>query len=136
MKHVIVLFAAIVFLCPNSCGQELSLASVPDQPRFETYSVSNFANNGKQRKMCVVTKAGFVTMGGGLILMGAGFNLVLGNSDPSNVGLPLLVGGVVIVCAGAALTIGGAIHDISNRHKQRLGIIAPRRNQLGIAYNF
>jgi len=93
MKHVIVLFAAILFLCPNSCGQELSLASVPDQPRFETYSVSNFANNGKQRKMCVVTK----------------------------VGLPLLVGGVVIVCAGAALTIGGALHDISNRHKQRLG---------------
>ena len=94
--------------------------------------------------MCTVTKVGIISMGVGLIVMGLGLNVALEAINPGNThaaqdnqeGTSIFVVGVIMLGAGAGMTIGGCIHDFTNRHKQRFSVIAPKRNQLGLAYNF
>ena len=137
MKYAILLFAAVLFLWQTTHGQELSLSSVAGTPRFETYSLSNFASYGKQRKMCTVAKVGLISMGGGLVILSYGVGQALGTtSDPNNSAGIVLAAGAAIFIVGTGMAIGGGIHDISNRHKQKWGIIVPKRNQFGLAYNF
>ena len=44
--------------------------------------------------------------------------------------------GIVLGIAGLGLLIGGITHDIIRHHKHKLNLIAPKRNEIGFAYNF
>ncbi len=144
MKHVIYCLAAILLFAASVNAQALAYAPAAIQAPA-TYTPASFASYKEHgSRLCVVTKVGFVTMGAGFILVVAGLNIGLESANLDNPSSAsqrrqsnaLLAGGIAVFAAGAGMAIGGAIHDIGNRHKQRLGLVAPKSNELGLAVNF
>ena len=43
--------------------------------------------------------------------------------------------GIVVFAAGLGMTIAGAIHDHS-KNNNKWSVVAPKRNEMGLAYNF
>ncbi len=44
------------------------------------------------------------------------------------------VSGIVLFVGGLGMTIGGAVHD--HQRQNRWGLISPKMNEIGLAYNF
>lgn len=89
-----------------------------------------------------ITRAGFTCIGAGAISFFAGDKKIEMDTrhDPSigvGDGITPVILGLVSVISGLGLTIGGAIHDGHvYRKSQRLSVVSPRSNQIGVAYNF
>lgn len=134
MKRTILLLATFLLSGSASYSQSFLLTNVPGEPQFEA-SNSNFVNDGLyHRGLCTVTKVGLIALGASGLSMEIGFDLIF--TPNSSEGAWLFAGGFVLFFPALGMVIGGGIHDIVNRHKQRWSIIAPKRNQLGFAYNF
>ena len=141
MKHAIIVLALILQLIPSSYGQ--TFASVP-QAEFTPYSQANFTNYSYHSHMGGAKLAGGIIAFSGMtagflgvffyaVSAGGGSESDPPNYDMQNIGVELMIAGGAMIIGGCALGIGGIIHD----HKRYgLHIIAPKKNEIGLAYNF
>ncbi len=108
---------------------------------FKNRSVNYAESYSKSRKWCFVHKLGlvFICSGGGLMLSG----IVVGVTAPKSTSdiiftdqdlwsLGLMFSGFMVLVLGLPLLIGGSIHD---HRPGRYGLIAPKSNEIGVAYN-
>jgi hypothetical protein len=147
MKTILIA-ALVIILIPPAHAQQISFINTAGQLRLETYSSSLTDNNEPHRKlMCNAAKAGLISMGAGLISFYIGAKMIddhanyaaqthNGNDQGIGDGIYPALFGILAFGVGTGLGIGGGIHDLINYHKYKLSLIAPRSDELGIAYNF
>ena len=142
MKPKLFLFALIVSFTTNISGQTLAIADQSSQ-HFVPYFSSNFAAHKHTKAgsivlisvgggtMCI---AGVVTLLGALTCYSAyGDNTIDQNTIKS--GRSIEIAGVVLGGAGLGMLIAGAV-GLRAYHNAKWGIIAPKNNEIGFAYNF
>ena len=106
-----------------------------------SYSMADFYDDRIHRKWCGAHKGGLITMGvGGTLCIGGAVMAFAGLGSNSNNGGAYFVYGLLVAVVGDAVFwvgtgvfIGGVIHDHRNR---RISLIAPKSNEVGLAYNF
>lgn len=130
---------ALCALFLHSRGQTLSLAYGDKPNEFKEYSTANFAAYREHGKGTGKIIAGSVIAGSGMFCMGFGALLYLLNTgDNLDRGLQNFSTGLVIT--GGAMVVAGSIIGIvgvtEKRSTRRWGIVAPKRNEIGLAYSF
>jgi len=154
MKQIISFLAVILFCLPSAQGQTLSLATLPTNQELKTYSSANFMNNKehKRRKMCAATIVGIssLTVGIGMAIGGLLLDISAGATSQKsanysssqyqhdhNTALAVTDVGMVLAVTGIVVMICGISSDMQYRHHRgKFGLIAPKYNQMGFAYNF
>jgi len=100
------------------------------------YSSVNFINYTSHRKISPLTIAGIAVAGAGCVVSLTGFVLYAGTTGDKYVDNSgndaLMIGGVAMVLTGGVLVIIGVEHD----HNKKLGVVSPKNNEIGLAYNF
>ena len=141
MKLLMLLSAFIVLSTIVVKGQ--TFAMLP-QSTFQSpvvYSPASFTAFHYHRKICGVAKAGGITASAGFVfaVSGLGYFLVQNLSDGNyddhdlNTSIRLAQIGAGLAIIGFGLGLAGVIHDV---HEKGWGVVMPKSNQLGIAYNF
>ena len=112
------------------------------------FSAVSLVNNNSAKKYkgrkCLTTKVGIGTLAAGSAALVAGITMVAvaeNGMDPMTEpgkmqGQELYFAGSVILLTGVGLFIGGTIYDHNYRKVKKLRIILPKKNQIGLAYNF
>lgn len=150
MKVLLPLFLLSVFVAVSANGQSFSLANTSYQPNFLSYASSNLDSNKiavhRVKRMCTVTKIGLISIGAGAASYVIGMKMMNDHiNDPRGAhngnwgygdGQYVAMYGFFTFGIGTCLAIGGGIHDIVNHHRHKLTLIAPKYNEVGIAYNF
>jgi len=107
---------------------------------FDSYKESNTANYSLHNSWCGTHKAGVILMVSGAGLFGAGILIATTGPSPTGeeffssqqlAGFMIVSLGVSAVLVGTPLLIAGSIHD-----HRKFSLIAPKKNEIGIAYNF
>ena len=142
MKPILSLCALIVLFTTNSNGQTLAIADQPSQ-QFVPYSPSNFTAHKHSKAGSIVlisVGGGMMCIGGVVTLFGAltcysayGDNTI--DQNTINRGRGIEIAGVIVGGAGLGMLIAGAA-GLRAYHNARWGIIAPKNNEIGLAYNF
>ena len=142
MKQAIILLAITLLFTPKSKAQTFALSTSTTNKTFTGYSTTNFINYRSGGGIGDLTKAGIIVSGAGIVTGVVGAFLFLANasdrSDPNqrNTGGNVFIAGGVIGGIGLLMSIGGAIYDVTEYRKARFGLIAPKRNEIGLAYKF
>lgn len=146
--RLIICMVILIAFCPRQTHAQTFAANLPVVKNeitpaaplavdFIGYTTSHFQLN-------MVTKAGFIAMGAGAAIGTVGiiyFLSDLGNTSSNanaiaNTGAVLAVSGFAILVAGSGMAIGGGIYNGISHRGNRYSIIAPKKNELGLAYNF
>jgi hypothetical protein len=146
MKQAIYLAAFIIFLTRSANAQVLTLAARYDRQKLNAFSLTDI-NSGSKRKIGKSTKAGLIGMGIGATTAMVGLGIAAanysgglddahaGNSTNEAIGGYMIAAGGIIVLVSGLISLDGAIADHKhNRHRTTL--ITPRKNEIGMAYNF
>ena len=139
----VLLFATILFQGARVSGQSLSLVTAPSIS--DNLNYAPYRDDGRHH-MCAVHIIGLSAMGVGAIATIAGIAIIdgrlnspqpHGSDNAFSVG-PLLTvaGGTLLFYSGGIMAIVGGIHDRRMRRLGKWSLIAPRKNQIGLAYNF
>ena len=145
MKHtilLIMLFAFIFFNSPHSSCQDLALATrqtgIGYSTSYSRVDLPAFRHHKPNKKAL----AGGIIAGSGFLLADAGGICLFlsggGDEAPSNTAMQDAGIGLIVVGLAAAIT-GGVFAIIGATEVRRgysLQIIAPKSNEIGIAYNF
>jgi hypothetical protein len=144
MRLSITLLLIIPFCIHDSYGQTFALAKAPTRNRIETSYVPGFERNSKHHRTSAFTIVGASCMcaapivgiwGYGEVLKGEHSGLTENKAEISRGSTLGFVSGVLFY-GGLGMLIGGVIHTHHVRHKDEISIIAPKFNQIGLAYNF
>ena len=139
----VLLFATILFQGARVSGQSLSLVTAPSIS--DNLNYAPYRDDGRHH-MCAVHIIGLSAMGVGIIAIIAGIVIIADapNSPQPNAsdnavswgGAGVVACGGLFFYAGAGMAIGGGIHDRRMRRLGNWGLVVPRKNQIGLAYNF
>lgn len=145
MKKIVTIISVFILLitCTRSNAQTFA-AALPamHSELLQPPAVVNLAAPGAGDKRAKsVMLSGFGLMGAGSLMFVGGIALALSADNENNttnnghIGVAILVGGVMVFVAGTAMSIvGGSVYHHSKKH--RYSIISPKKNQLGLAYDF
>ena len=142
MKQAIILLAITLLFIPRSNAQTFAVTAPTVNKIFTEYPTTNFINYQSDKRICGVTTAGIVFSGVGMVTGALGGILVFfnqgdeGNVNQRNTGEDMFIAGGVIGTLGLLMSIGGTIHDVTEYRKARFGLIAPKKNEIGLAYKF
>jgi len=140
MKNKIILLLVAVLLQHSFVsGQTLAMASDNLRPVQQTFSSTYSFGNNRKPSICAATITGavFMSVGFTIFWVGIGEQIDDGLSGSgSSSGGSLSGAGVGLFAVGTGLLIGGIIHDVHTNRGSRWSIITPRKNQVGLAYNF
>jgi hypothetical protein len=136
MKKIIFFLSFIFFILPHSQGQTFASATQPIKQNINGYSSTNFINYTSHPRISPLTITGIAIAGVGCVVSLTGFVLYAGTTGDKYVDNSsndaLMIGGVVMVLTGGVLLIIGSEHD----HNKKMGIVSPKNNEIGLAYNF
>jgi len=149
MKPILFFAGLALLFAAKADAQMLAIADQP-QGQFTAYSAANFTG-GKHEKTTGII---LVSVGGGAMGVGA-FTALLGALvcysayEPQNyiggqevIDQSTLHQGHIIEACGAVVGVGGivmlvaGVSKLKAYHRSRFGVVAPRGNAVGFAYNF
>ncbi len=147
MKQILsYLFFIMITNTNANCQPFMSDLTDVEQPLvFSAFSpVNNNSANKHRVRKCLTTKVGIVSLAAGSAVLVAGITMVAvaengmdPTTEPGKVqGQELYLAGSVILLTGVGLFIGGTIYDHNYRKVKKLRVIVPKKNQIGLAYNF
>ena len=144
MKSVLLLLTFITLFTSNTHAQTLVLSAQPVRKEFSDHPLPGFREHPRPPKICPVSIVGISLDIVGPIVIIAGFSSELNGSmhgivtDQSAIdkGHVLEYAGLGMLVVGIGMSIGGGIHDHMKVRQSKLGIIAPKKNEIGLAYNF
>jgi hypothetical protein len=144
MRPVILLLSVVLIFQTTIYGQSLAV-NLANKPLTGHYHLQNEDEDMSREKiMCTTTKVGLISMGVGMVTFIVGVKMSddytrnLAPHDPggNDQGIVVYLAGILVFGIGSGLAIGGGIHDIVKHYRQRVTLISPKRNQIGLAYNF
>jgi hypothetical protein len=151
MKKTFCLLALIILLCPGMNGQTFALATPSANPSVILYDlaaspnggfIANFAYHHHKRNRKLII-GGIMSLGGMVISFSGGIMYALGEpgEDPYARNTGLQNAGIGVAAVGGAVLITGIILACIGKHEKNNGIyglqlVSPRRNEIGVAYNF
>jgi len=148
MKNLLPVLAFVLMAVTNTQGQTFALASTPKGAELSSYTPANFRGNHERRKMGTLALTGGLIAAGGFVTSVVGLVLYLGEAintvnnqygtapaDPYATGRTVLQVGGCLAIVGGTLGVIGFIRD-HNERSGRWGLVAPKPNQMGLAYNF
>ena len=149
MKQIICILAFIALLMPHAQGQTFACATqtINNEINPPAINITDYSMGHKEAKKLAI--AGFIGMGAGATLFVIGVDAIV-SSDGTNhstnptqvaqsqeqmnkVGVALLATGAVVFVAGSVMAICGGI---AAHPRHRWSAIAPKGNEVGLAYNF
>ena len=147
MKHILSILAFILIFSQCAHAQNFAFASQPRAQGITYYSAGNFADfRGERRRLGPATITGGIVacVGFATTIVGGLVYLVddLVYYDPNNSSSPNVNTGLTIIEIGGGLAAAGCIVGITglimdrSRGDNRWGVVAPKPNQVGLAYNF
>ena len=143
MKKIIFILALVIML-PHAHAQ--TFASLPQtESKFASYSPTNFtAYRGDRPRPGALAIVGGCSMGVGLGAAFCGLIMVAFdynsysetvNETQHTEGDALMIGGGLMFAGGVGMLVGGIISD-HKKYKGRWGVVTPKKNEVGFAYNF
>jgi hypothetical protein len=153
MKLIISFVLSTILFIQHVKSQTLALDRTKDTQGPMYYSAANFIGytDHKDRKVCVTTIVGIssLTVGVGMTIGGLAMEWGAGSEEERsaapdkeatyhrarNTAMAITGAGIVLGVAGFGMTIAGGIHD-HIKHNRRWSIAAPKKNEIGFAYNF
>jgi len=151
-KAILFLFA--IMLCIEEADAQTFQSVMPvvrgqtfqfTESSKRSYSTATFSTFHQRSKMCLTAKISIAGMGVGVATSFLGLVFLFANDgsgstsvndNQGNLGLPMIIGGLILTGASGLVGIGAGIHDHSRMRRARWGIVTPKRNELGLAYNF
>ena len=142
MKQIISFLAFILFFIPHFYGQTFASATQLLKPDISVYSSPDYFNYTSHHRKSPLIIVGIVTGSVGCSMAVVGFLAYMsydgsapnaaGNSvNAGNDFLGIMGAGIALFIAGGSLIING----VSNDRKHKLSLIAPKKNEIGLAYN-
>jgi hypothetical protein len=140
MKNLLSSLAVVMIFAPNLKGQSYGFATPVSDKKFISFSNVNFTNYEIHSRVSTGSIVGISLLGAGGICAFAGIVLYMeGGGTHStqafdNLTLGLLISGGVMAVTGCILVANGRTHE--KRPYNRWNVITPKKNEIGLAYNF
>jgi len=147
MKQILS-YLFFIMIANTNVNSQPFMSDLTDIEQPEVFSAFSPVNNNSAKKhrvrKCMTTKVGIVSLAAGSAALIAGISMVAvaeNGMDPMTEpgkmqGQELYFAGSVILLTGVGLFIGGTIYDHNYRKVKKLRVILPKKNQIGLAYNF
>lgn len=148
MKPILFFVGLALLFTVRADAQMLAIADQP-QSQFTAYSAANFTGGKHEKRTGII----LVSVGGGAMGIGGLTTLVgavvcysaytrnyIGNQEVVN--QDILRQGHIVEACGVAVGVGGivmlvaGVSKLKAYHRSRFGVVAPRGNAVGFAYNF
>jgi hypothetical protein len=140
MKKLLSILSFILLLIPQTRGQTFAFKAQPMQDEFNYSSIANYHHSRPHNKKMLI--GGIIAASGGLITIIGVSMIFIGTETtydlPPDTGLR--DGGIVVGSVGFVIAMVGGIIAAKGLKEKRASygfkIISPKKNEIGLAYNF